>query len=134
MAAKAETAITNAIIKWICANDGDAWHVHGSMFQRKGEPDIEGFIHWGGAFRHLKLEVKTATGKPDPLQIYRLKVYSRAGYVAGIVRSVEQTQLLLGLHTQWLNSPRRLAPDFCSYMETRYEDHFGIYSAETGGL
>lgn len=129
MAQKDETLITNSIIKWLTMNGGDGFHVHGSMFQRKGEPDIDGWIYRGGEWLKLKLEVKTAKGKPDKLQLYRLKVYSRAGYVAGIVRSVEQTEELLRLHLWWMGSPLKLDASFATFMEKNYPDHFGIYSA-----
>jgi hypothetical protein len=132
MAQKQETLITNKILKWIKDNNGDGFHVHGSMFQRKGEPDIDGWIYYGGRFWHLKLEVKTAVGKPDDLQIHRLKIYSRAGYIAGIVRSVEDLEALLHHHVRWEN--RKIihgvaAGSFSEFMERSYEDHFNIYSS-----
>ncbi len=136
MAQKAETLITNKILKWIQANNGDGFHVHGSMFQRKGEPDIDGWIYYGGSWLKLKLEVKTAVGKPDDLQLYRLKVYSRVGYVAGIVRSVEQLQELLQLHLKWMNwkvlgnrTYVQSLVGFADFMERNYADHFNIYSS-----
>lgn len=95
MPPKAESKIRTKIIDWIKANEGDAWAVHGSMFQRVGEPDIDGWILRGGQYVHLKLEVKTATGKPSKLQELRIKTYAQADYCAGIVRSVEDTVRLI---------------------------------------
>ena len=94
MTAKAETAITTACIDYIKRNTGDAWHVHGGMFQRSGEPDICGEIILADHPVHLKIEVKTMAkaSKPSKLQIHRLLKYHRYGYGAAIVRSVEELQ------------------------------------------
>ncbi len=108
MAQKPETVITRAIIESIIAAGGDAFHVHGSMFQRKGEPDICGEIEFRGKLFHLKIEVKTKTGKPDPLQVYRLQRYHLMDYVAGVVRSVEQFNYLLHLHHAYLKEHRQM--------------------------
>jgi hypothetical protein len=85
--AKSETSITTGIIDWIIAEGGDAWHVSGSMKQRRGEPDIDGFLPGG---LHLKIEVKTTVGRPTGLQVKRIRVYKAAGYVAAIVTSIAE--------------------------------------------
>ena len=76
--------------------DFDGYHVHGSMFQRIGEPDIDGSIALGlDEYTHIKLEVKTPTGSPTPIQIYRVRVYHHRDYMAGIVTSYEDVQDLI---------------------------------------
>jgi hypothetical protein len=106
MSQKPETKITNAIIASIIANGGNAFHVHGSMYQRKGEPDICGEIEFGGRLYHLKIEVKTYDKKsvPDPLQIYRLQEYHKMDYVTGVVRSPAEFATLLMLHDKYVYS------------------------------
>ena len=93
---KPETRIVQEIIAWIKAHGGDAYHVHGSQFQRKGEPDIDGWLPTDKGILHLKVEVKTGIGKATPLQLYRLEKYRAAGYVAGVVRSLEEFRVLTG--------------------------------------
>lgn len=97
MAEKPETRITEACIDWIKKNGGDAFHVHGSMFQRKGEPDICGELPTadGKSWMHLKVEVKTDTGAPETLQMFRLTRYVMRGYCAGIVTSVAELKALV---------------------------------------
>ena len=102
MAAKPETKITQACIHYLKSKGGDAWHVHGSMFQRSGEPDIDGWVRWGERIFHVKIEVKTASGIPSELQLARLRVYHRAGYVAGVVTSPEELMDLLYKHGNYL--------------------------------
>ena len=96
MATKAETYITDGIIAWIEGQLGDAHKVHGNGIQRSGEPDIDGAIEWTkGVFVHLKLEVKTPTGKPSRLQVARIRRYKELGYCAGFVTSVYDTRELI---------------------------------------
>lgn len=88
--AKAETAITQEIIDIIKSFGGDAYHVHGGSVQRSGEPDVTGEIHVQTSNQtykwvHVKLEIKTLTGKPSQLQMLRLNRYIHSGYMAGIV-------------------------------------------------
>lgn len=91
-----ESKYVHAIIAWIKEQGGDAWKVHGSAYQRVGEPDIDGWIpNPDGGFYHLKLEVKTPTGKASDIQKYRIEKYKQAGYVAGIVVTVEDVKKLL---------------------------------------
>lgn len=84
-----ETDIVQKIIAYIKLQGGDAFHVHGSIFQRKGEPDISGEIDIWRGWRHLKIEVKRPGEAPTNLQIKRLRHYHKAGYVAGVVTSLE---------------------------------------------
>lgn len=98
---KRETRITQAVIAWIKEHGGDGYHVHGSSLQRGGEPDVSGEIPGEGRWLHLKIEVKTPTGEPTKRQLHRLKKYWTAGYVVGIVTSVDELQRLLNLYTVW---------------------------------
>jgi hypothetical protein len=98
---KPETAITQAILKWLVAQGGDGYHVHGNAFQRSGEPDIDGQIYdkRSRSWLHLKLEVKTKEGKPTELQLLRLAHYHRCGYVAGIVTCIEDVEAVLYVYS-----------------------------------
>lgn len=96
-----ETEITQAIIHHLKVIGGNGYHVHGSSTQRIGEPDISGEypVHnqdtGETTYLHLRLEVKTKTGRPSKMQLYRLGWYVRTGYVAGIVTSVEDMLTLI---------------------------------------
>lgn len=94
MAEKPETKIVRAILNWIKANGGDGYHVHGSLFQRNGEPDID--AHLPGA--HIKIEVKTPGKNATKLQAQRLAVYRAAGYLTGVVHSLDEFK---ALYTEW---------------------------------
>ena len=109
MTAKSETAITKSIIKWIMDNGGGAWHVHGGMFQRSGEPDICGEIErtWltnTKRWVHIKWEVKTKVGKPSKLQLLRLDRYVKRGYCSGIVTSIQEAEDLLFEYEKYGNN------------------------------
>lgn len=92
-----EADIIEAIIRWIKNHGGIAHKVHGSAFQKRGEPDIDGALIVTGIPVHLKLEVKRKDGKASVLQSYRIQRYCDYGYCAGIVYSVEEVEeLVLG--------------------------------------
>lgn len=96
IAVKAETKIVRDIIDWFHDQGGDAYHVHGSSVQRTGEPDIDGWVPLeDGSRAHCKVEVKTATGTPSNIQLYRLACYRYGGYYAGVVTCVEDVMHLL---------------------------------------
>lgn len=97
---KSETAITRACLKWLKDNGGDGFHVHGSMFQRSGEPDICGEFYSTrlGSWLHLKVEVKTPEGHPSQLQLVRMRAYHKRGYVTGIVTSISDLNMLINLY------------------------------------
>jgi hypothetical protein len=128
MAAKPETAIVNKIQKWIKKQGGECYHVHGSMFQRKGEPDLSGEIVYKGLVFHLKLEVKTAIGKADPIQIHFLKHYHKWDYVAGVVRSVEDVERLLDAHWRYQTIKPMTMTFGQAWKLMGYEDSEGIYA------
>lgn len=101
---KPETLILRRIMNYLkIAHEFDGFHVHGSMLQRRGEPDLDGSIKIGLNWVHLKLEVKTETGEPTELQIHRLREYGKRGYMTGIVTSVEDVERLIIAYTQYLN-------------------------------
>lgn len=95
MATKTETPITQAIIRRIKHNGGDAYHVHGSIEQRGGEPDITGEIETWYGWKHLKIEVKTPVGNVSKRQLFRLRKYHQRGYWVGIVTSVKEYDTLI---------------------------------------
>lgn len=71
--------------------------------QRSGEPDISGeYPTTSDGWVHLKIEVKTEEGAPSPLQLFRLRNYWRAGYLVGIVTSVEEFIILCSCYEDWL--------------------------------
>lgn len=91
-----ETAIVREIIKQLKEGGGDGYHVHGNIFQRRGEPDVTGeYPAANGSYHHLKIEVKVPGGIATPLQLYRLKQYKKYGYVAGVVYSWEDVLTLI---------------------------------------
>lgn len=58
---------------------------HGSIYSRRGEPDIHG-CYRGTAFA---IEVKVPGGRATALQLHRLDAWSKAGALVGIAYSVE---------------------------------------------
>lgn len=98
---KPETKITQSIIEYIKRTGGDAHHVHGTVLQRGGEPDIDGSISIAGSYVHLKIEVKTSNGELEPRQMYRLRTYNRMGYLTGVVRSLDEFIALVEEYRDW---------------------------------
>lgn len=92
-----ESQLDQMLIAYIKNSGGDAWKVKGGAMQRRGEPDIDGWLPYLDTVIHLKLETKTAGGVVSPLQRYRLITYRTAGYCAGVVRSVEELKDLVQL-------------------------------------
>jgi hypothetical protein len=104
LAVKPETRIVQLIKNYLkAAWQGDCYHVHGSMLQRKGEPDLDGSICIGIKWVHLKIEVKTPDGEPSELQKHRLREYGKRGYMTGVVTSVEDVERLIIAYTQYLS-------------------------------
>lgn len=95
-----EAEIARSIISYIVSQGGYAWKVHGSGVQSKGQPDIDGYIPTSVGILHLKIEVKTPTGRPSALQNYMINLYQKAGYVAGIVTSVDELKELIRVASQ----------------------------------
>lgn len=96
---KPESAITAACIQYLKGAGGDAYHVHGSLYQRAHEPDIDGswYSEKHKTWLHLKIEVKTELGRPTKAQLHRLREYAKRGYVTAIVHSVEELKEVLDL-------------------------------------
>lgn len=86
MPRKPETLIVEKIMDRLSAEGGFWFKVHGGAFQLAGIPDILGC--WKGQF--VAIEVKTETGKPTKLQLYRIEQILAAGGRAGIARNVEE--------------------------------------------
>jgi hypothetical protein len=106
----------------------DGFAVHGSIFQRSGEPDIDGSV-WSNILKdwiHIKLEVKTLEGKPTPLQLHRLRVYHRRGYCVGIVRSTDDVAYLISAWEHWKQHPT-LKPFSTSLDMLGVDDEYNIY-------
>jgi hypothetical protein len=61
-----------------------------------GSSDLIGYRQVAGVAQFVALEVKSATGRPTAQQVQFLDHITRAGGCAGIVRSVEDAQSLLG--------------------------------------
>jgi len=85
-----ETAITEAIMRWLRARGAHVIKTYGGPY-RRGLPDLIG-VYRG---RALALEVKRPGGKPTKLQEYELGRWAAAGAVAGVVTSVEDAKRLL---------------------------------------
>lgn len=84
---------------------------HGSMFQKKGLPDLLGCV-WG---LYLGLEVKTDKGSTDDIQDQVLKDIRKAGGLGTTVRSSEEAIRKIYRHLERYYGPdvkkriRRLA-------------------------
>lgn len=85
MAAK-EGRIVAAIIGLLRAKGAYCEKNHGSMFARRGRPDIEGCYKG----RYFALEVKAPGGKPTALQLAALEEIKAAGGIAAVVYSIEE--------------------------------------------
>lgn len=88
MAKKAETKLVEQCLAVVREMGGDAYHVHGSATQRKGEPDIAGWIPKNGGFVHFHIEAKLPGEEPDPIQQERLDDYAKGGYTVGVCHTV----------------------------------------------
>jgi hypothetical protein len=87
-----EKAIVEQLLKEI-NKYGYAYKVHNLSVA--GLPDIDGFMLIDGVYYYLKLEVKNAVGRYSMKQKYYIDLYKKAGYVSGIVRSVDDLWNLL---------------------------------------
>ncbi len=122
---KPETGIVDDIVQFIKDEGGDAYKTLGSAAQRGGEPDVTGeiYIPEMEEWLHLKLEVKTSTGAATARQKFRVELYKKRGYCAGIVRSVEEVQKLIGEYvTEWRVKNYERA-EWKAKLETMAEDN-----------
>lgn len=62
---------------------GRQWHfkVFGNAFQESGIPDLLGCVNG----RLIGLEIKSDTGKPSDLQLYKIELINKAGGYARVV-------------------------------------------------
>lgn len=122
---KPETGIVDDIVQYIKDEGGDAYKTLGSAAQRGGEPDVTGEIYVPEMeqWLHLKLEVKTSTGAPTARQKFRVELYSKRGYCAGIVRSVDEVKKLIGEYvTAWRVAQRPTEPTAVQAWDSARED------------
>lgn len=130
---KAETVIVQKVMNYMTRYfQFDGFHVHGSIYQRKGEPDIDGsvFLCAGEIYArwfYAKIEVKTPTGKPTELQLIRLREYHRRGYLVGIVTSVEDVQALIGVYERWYGTYYCALSLSTVANELSYEDKYSLW-------
>lgn len=129
MTTQPETLIVKKLQKWIKEQGGDSWKVHGSMMQRKGEPDLDGWLPSPYGCIHLKLEVKTPTGKPSAIQLVRLRKYHKAEYLVGVVTCVKGLDVLRSIHLEAIiRSLTGLPRSFKNlYIDHYGEDPYNIY-------
>lgn len=85
-----EARIVKAVQQTIASLGGYSVKTHGGMYGRAGTPDVLACIDG----RMFALEVKTATGKASPRQLYELRRWQRSGAVAAIVRSEADVRAL----------------------------------------
>ena len=92
----AEATITRKVAKHLKAmklsGEPVEWvKIHGSGMQRAGEPDYSITYHG----RSIKAELKDKGKSPTKLQKYRMDQWLKAGAVVGVVREIEDLELLL---------------------------------------
>ncbi len=86
-----ETAITEAIMRWLRRQGAHVIKTYGGPY-RRGLPDLIG-VYRG---RALALEVKRPGGTPTPLQEHELGRWAAAGALAAVVTSIEDVKRLIG--------------------------------------
>lgn len=111
MAQKPETRLVQATIKLLTAdNQCNAFKLHGSAFQRAGEPDIIGatVAHIETPYYHIQLplsfgfEAKLEGEAPRPLQEYRLEQWRLRGWVVGVIYLPQHAFEILDRHVRSL--------------------------------
>lgn len=122
-----EAEIVRQIIAFIKSEGGDAYKVHGSAVQRKGEPDITGEIIINGVTHHIKCEVKTPTGVLSEIQEYRIKHYADMGYFASVVISLAEFKAeLLKFHLKYVRANGRSKDERYSDVVGTSENNAGV--------
>ena len=86
---KPETRICQDIIRWVRTHNGFAIHFPGSTYQ-KNQPDVDGGMIVAGGFIHFKVEVKLPGEEARPAQLAMLDVWSKLGYVTGVVHNLTE--------------------------------------------
>lgn len=100
---KPETKIVNKIQAFVKSVGGVCVKVHGSPYQRAGDPDLRGAVpiffkngSWPVAeFVHFQVEVKLPGEEPDELQEERLRQWELYGYTVGVARSVDEFKVII---------------------------------------
>lgn len=100
MPQKPETKIVKQITDFIEEMNGNVLKIYGNAVQRSGEPDLIGGIvvlHDGypTLIFHFAVEVKVPGEDARPLQLYRLDQWKKAGFITGVVHSLDEFKGLL---------------------------------------
>ena len=83
---KGESALVTRILLALRKQGATAIKIHGSVYSRKGEPDIIG-CYQGMSFA---MEVKLDYNKPTIIQQVRLREWLKSGARTAVVRSVDE--------------------------------------------
>src|SRR5690625_4700962 len=91
MKTKSEKRIEHQIRQYL--DSLGAWHIktHGNMFSRAGTPDIVACING----RFVAIEVKRPGGVVSPLQAANIELIKKAGGIASVAYSLEETEGIL---------------------------------------
>jgi hypothetical protein len=91
-----ESSIVKSILDYLkTVPECMAEKTHGSNFGKAGKPDISGCLRG----RRFELEVKVPGNKPTPIQEAMLRKWNRAGAITGVVTSLEEAKIVLGIYT-----------------------------------
>ena len=91
-----ERTLTTTILKALRAHGAWCFKVHGGPTQEVGLPDIVGVYRERG----FGLEVKRLGFDATPIQKTQLKRIRTAGGISGVVYSIEEALILLGIRAQ----------------------------------
>lgn len=95
MSSKPETAIVNAIEKWVMSRPNSViLKIFGSGMVSGGQPDLIGGWTEGVRTVHFAIECKIPGKEPTPRQFYRLRQWKAAGYITGVAHSLEEFRRL----------------------------------------
>ena len=82
-AQQTEASFVAGIMRRITAIGGTWEKRHGTHYGKAGQPDITGCL----AGRRIEIEAKAGDNKPTPMQLQRLKEWSRAGAACAVAWS-----------------------------------------------
>lgn len=89
MSKKPESLLIAEIIKYVEDHGGVCWKNHGSIFSKRGIPDIVGHVH----NKPFAVECKAGTNKPSEAQVWWLNKLSPA-FITGTVYSLDEFRAL----------------------------------------
>lgn len=113
MAEVSEKAIVDAILADLNRLPSmKAIKIHGSVYSRRGTPDIIG-CHRGKMFA---IEVKTPSGRLTPSQKREIEAWKKAGAIAGVATSVGEARVLLGLARNITQEEFQLIKDTATFL------------------